>query len=102
MSSPNKILAKAKERVHQEIEDLLDEGEVTVPFRTCEDIAEEVGIALASVVALFKDYGVKVEDRAVPKHVRGFKSNPNTRWSACPSHGGSGWEQISGFAGKEG
>lgn len=37
--------------------------------------------------------------------VRGFRSNNHDRWSgpgSCESHGGSGSDQITGFAGRKG
>ena len=50
-------------------------------------------------------YGLKLIVRAPEKRVRGFTSNPHDRWygpGSCPSHGGSGHEQINGFAGRRG
>lgn len=46
--------------------------------------------------------GFEVERRRHEKQVRGFTSNPNTRWQDCPSHGGSGGDNIMGFAGRKG
>jgi len=47
-------------------------------------------------------YGLKFVPRLPVKRVRGFTSNPHDRYSACPMYGGSGWEQISGWAGEKG
>lgn len=47
-------------------------------------------------------YGLVYTGRSEERAVRGFRSNPHDRWLAYPSHGGSGWEQIAGFAGREG
>lgn len=49
--------------------------------------------------------GFKLAPRAKEKEVRGFKANPHDRWhgkGSCPTHGGSGHEQIAGFAGRAG
>jgi hypothetical protein len=57
------------------------------------------------VIRGLKALGFTMQPREVPKHVRGFQSNSHDRWSgpgSCPTHGGSGWEQIAGFAGQEG
>jgi hypothetical protein len=47
-------------------------------------------------------YGLSYSGMRQERTVRGFQSNSHDRWSAYPSHGGSGWEQIAGFAGREG
>ena len=50
-------------------------------------------------------YGLTFEPRTSQKAVRGFSSNPHDRWygkGADRSFGGSGWEQIGGWAGQEG
>jgi hypothetical protein len=57
------------------------------------------------VIDELKSYGFTMVKREPPKVVRGFQSNSHDRWygkGSSPSHGGSGWEQISGFAGQEG
>ena len=50
-------------------------------------------------------FGLSLAAREVEKHARGFTANSHDRWhgpGACQSHGGSGWEQIQGFAGRRG
>ncbi len=47
-------------------------------------------------------WGLSLAHRPSERRVRGFTANPHDRWSAFPSHGGSGWEQISGFSGPGG
>lgn len=47
-------------------------------------------------------WGLVLAERPSERKVRGFRSNPHDRWSAFPSHGGSGWSQITGLAGQEG
>ncbi len=49
-----------------------------------------------------ESYGLQLARREPSRRVRGFTANPHDRWSAFPSHGGSGWEQISGFSGQNG
>jgi hypothetical protein len=71
-------------------------------FIEAETIAKGLKIATYVVINGLKDYGFTYEGRASEKRVRGFKSNSHDRWQAYPSCGGSGWEQISGFAGKSG
>lgn len=50
-------------------------------------------------------WGFKLAKRPHEKNVRGVSSNDNDRWygpGAEKMHGGSGHEQIAGFAGQEG
>ncbi len=52
-----------------------------------------------------EDYGLKLILRAKERPVRGFSANSHDRWfgpGSCPTHGGSGWGQIGGFAGQKG
>jgi len=49
--------------------------------------------------------GLTLAARLPEKKVRGFGSNSHDRWSgpgSCQSHGGSGNDQIQGFAGRRG
>jgi len=48
-------------------------------------------------------WGLSLAHRPSERRVRGFTANPHDRWhgpGSCPTHGGSGWEQINGFAGQ--
>lgn len=50
-----------------------------------------------------ESFGLTLENRASVKRTRGFSTNSHDRWygpGACKSHGGSGYEQIQGFAGR--
>ena len=49
--------------------------------------------------------GLHFEERPQVKRVRTLHDNPHDRWhgmGASPTHGGSGWEQVTGFAGRAG
>lgn len=54
------------------------------------------------VRAELEGYGLSLQDRAPEKHVRGFKANCHDRWVNSGNFGGSGHEQICGFAGTNG
>ena len=100
----NHLYSKAQAAVQALCEDILDNDETSVPFEDIEAAAEEVGLNVTYLVGLVKGYGLKVE-RAKHKEVRGFTSNSHDRWhgkGSCATHGGSGWEQIAGFAGRKG
>ncbi len=47
-------------------------------------------------------YGLTLAHRDVDRKVRGFTANPHDRWIASGNCGGSGAEQIQGFAGRIG
>ena len=47
-------------------------------------------------------YGLRFVERPQVKRVRTVSSNPHDRWHGNPCGGGSGWEQITGFAGPPG
>lgn len=54
---------------------------------------------------MLEGYGLKLAIREPEKHVRGFGTNSHDRWhgpGSSATHGGSGWEQINGFAGRRG
>lgn len=102
MKTPQQILSETSEAVESMLNDLLDDDKLIVPWREALAISESVGVHVSTVVKMAKSLGFEVEKPTPEKTVRGFQSNPNTRWQACPSHGGSGWEVISGFAGREG
>jgi len=52
-----------------------------------------------------KSYGLTMKTREVLKKVRGFLTSSHDRYygpGCSKTHGGSGWEQITGIAGQEG
>jgi len=59
---------------------------------------------LQDVRKALEGYGLRFVPRQPQKRVRGFNSNPHDRWygpGADRTYGGSGWEQINGFAGEK-
>lgn len=87
-------------------EEILDNERTTFTFEEAETLALELGYALATpVIRALKALGLGMEERLPVKACRTFHSNSHDRWSgkgSCPTHGGSGWQQIAGFAGDEG
>jgi hypothetical protein len=50
-------------------------------------------------------YGFTLAKRPLERRVRGYTTSSNDRWyglGSSPCHGGSGGEQITGFAGRAG
>jgi hypothetical protein len=56
----------------------------------------------SKVRAELEGYGLSLTERAFAKKVRGFTTNQHDRWQVSGNHGGSGGEQITGFAGRNG
>jgi hypothetical protein len=83
-------------------EELLDNDRTSFTYQEAEVLAEKLECLPSAVIKALKDFGFTMETREPEKKVRGFRSNNNDRWSAYPSHGGSGHEQINGFAGEVG
>jgi hypothetical protein len=87
------------------VEDLLDNDETEAPWHLLDAIAAELGCATYAVIQEAKTQGLTVGPRGVAKRVRTISSNSHDRWhgpGSCPTHGGTGWQQVSGFAGDEG
>jgi len=96
---------KARKMVAELVEDTIDNEQDTVSYEDIEAVSEEIGLHITMLVGLVKGYGMKIGPRTKEREVRGFTSNPHDRWhgkGSCASHGGSGWEQIAGFAGRKG
>jgi hypothetical protein len=85
---------------------LLDEDRFTFTFEEAAGIAEALGQSVPTyVIRELKGWGLTMVPREPEKRVRGFQTSSHDRWfgpGSSPTHGGSGWEQITGFAGQKG
>jgi hypothetical protein len=102
---PKDLLKSTEVAVNLFVEELIDDDRSEATFPELEKISREIGIHVGTIVAMVKSYGIAVGARVVPREVRGFTSNSHDRWhgkGSSATHGGSGWEQISGFAGHRG
>lgn len=95
-----------QESVEAFVSFLLEDERVNISFQEAEELAEAMGFSCpTNVIRELRAYGVTVGERPVARHVRGFQTSSNDRFygpGSSPMHGGSGWEQISGFAGQKG
>lgn len=99
------LVEAATAKIAELVDECLANDETTVPFGTLLNLSEEMGVNLAVMVGLARNAGLEIGPREIPKAIRGFKANSHDRWSgpgSCKTHGGSGWEQINGFAGQKG
>lgn len=83
----------------------MDDERVSFDHEDLGELAFNLKRARNKVRAELESYGLKLAERAFVKRTRGFTTSSNDRWwgpGSSPSHGGSGWEQINGFAGQKG
>lgn len=104
MQAPNP--EKVKSALEAFRDELLDDDRTEFTFGEAEKLAHELRFSTAAeVIRGLKALGLTMKERVPVKEVRGFNSNSHDRWygkGSCKTHGGSGWEQVTGFAGQEG
>ena len=84
---------------------LLAEDRSSFSFAEATALADSLGVHVSGVIRELKSYGFAQDARPIPKAVRGFLTSSHDRYygpGSSPSHGGSGWEQIGGLAGRAG
>lgn len=85
---------------------LLEEDRLEFTFEEATRLARDLGLSLPTpVIRQLKDLGFTMAPRHEPPKVRGFRTSSHDRFygpGSCATHGGSGWEQIAGFAGRVG
>ena len=87
------------------VEYLLDEERVTFTFLDLQGLNFALQRPTAEIRRQLEGYGLKLETRPNEKRVRGFSTRSNDRHfgpGSSKSYGGSGHEQIGGWAGQEG
>lgn len=84
---------------------LMDDERTSFTLAEAAQVAQHVRCTNREAIDALCSYGFEYTPPAFGRRVRGFSANDNDRWygpGACKTHGGSGWEQISGFAGQKG
>jgi hypothetical protein len=84
------------------VEYMLEDERYRYTYRDLQLLSESLKLSIPKVRAALDDWGLKLATRPKEQEVRGFSSWDNNRWAGNPGAGGSGWEQISGFAGQKG
>jgi hypothetical protein len=87
------------------VQHCMDDERATFTHMELRALALNCKASGSKIRADLEGYGLKLGERPAARKVRGFTANPHDRWygpGASPSHGGSGWEQIQGFAGQRG
>ena len=89
------------ESVEAFAEYLLDDERDSFTFDEVSLLNTKLGMRRDQIVKELEGYGLTYEPRGTEKRVRGFKTSSNDRWfgpGSMDSHGGSGADQICGFA----
>jgi hypothetical protein len=81
---------------------LYDEERSSYSFEEILMLSSCLRISIHKLIKELAGYGLKYKGRPREATVRGFQSNDHNRWDGNPCGGGSGYEQISGFAGRKG
>jgi hypothetical protein len=87
------------------VEHLVDEDRDTFTAEELGHLHTNTGKPVRTLRFELEDWGFTIAKRAKPHRVRGFTTSSHDRWygpGSSPSHGGSGYEQINGFAGRQG
>jgi hypothetical protein len=82
---------------------LLDNGREGFLPGEAQELSRALGRPLPEVMhELREGYGLTVITNPRTPTPRGFTSNDHNLYASLGCHGGSGWEQVSGFAGRNG
>ena len=81
---------------------LLDEDREGYNHEDLQALSASLRLSRHKVRAELDSWGLHLMIRPHEQQVRGFSSWDENRWEGNPCGGGSGWEQVAGFAGKKG
>lgn len=87
------------------VEYLMDEERETFTAEDLSCLSEGTGRHNSLLRRDLEAWGLTLARRGHVTKVRGFTTSSNDRWygpGSSPCHGGSGYEQINGFAGRAG
>jgi hypothetical protein len=95
-------VAPEYESIETFVQYVMDDERTTFDHNDLGELACGLQRSRCKVRADLEGFGLTLAPRAFEKRVRGFTANNHNRWDGNPCGGGSGWEQISGFAGRKG
>ena len=91
--------------IEEFVEYLVDDERTTYSCQELQCLCYSLSMSTRPIKEMLSDWGLTLAGRAKAKRVRGLNTNSHDRWygpGSSPTHGGSGWEQINGFAGQKG
>lgn len=93
------------ESIEAFVEECYNDERETFTHEDLGELAYRLRMSRSVVRKELEGYGLLLAKRAPERRVRGFTTSSHDRWygpGASKTHGGTGWEQINGFAGQEG
>lgn len=93
------------ESVESFVEACMEDDEDSFDWRHLAVLAWNLHRSRRSIREELVSYGLRLRPRPNVRRFRTVGDNPHDRWygpGSSPTHGGSGWEQVTGFAGQEG
>ena len=81
---------------------LMEEGRESFNHVDLTVLNRNLCIPVFAIRQTLEGYGLSLEKRAVVREVRTYSTNSHNRWEGNPCAGGSGSDQICGFAGRAG
>lgn len=93
------------ETVETFVEFLLDDERTSFTLGEAAKVAARTGTSNRAAIDALVGYGLTYDAPGVARRVRGYTTSSNDRYFGPGSermHGGSGYEQVTGFAGQEG
>jgi hypothetical protein len=85
---------------------LLGEDRTSFTYAEACEVASAIGHSVPTVVIrVLKGYGFEAEARPIERRIRTISTSSHDRWwgpGSSKTHGGSGWEQITGIEGQTG
>jgi len=87
------------------VEFLWDDDRTEFDWRHLNCLASRTGKSNRALRQELEGWGLKLAERKRPNKTRGFQTSSHDRWygpGSSPTHGGSGWEEITGMAGRKG
>jgi hypothetical protein len=91
--------------IEEFVEFLMDDDRTEFDWRHLNCLAHNTGRSNRSLRQELEGWGFKLAQRGKQKRTRGFNTSSHDRWygpGSSPTHGGSGWEEITGMAGRTG
>jgi hypothetical protein len=93
------------ESVEDFVEYLMDDDRTEFDWRHLNCLSSRTGKSNRALKHELERWGFTLAERRAPKRCRGFNTNSHDRWygpGSSKTHGGSGWEEITGMAGRKG
>lgn len=90
------------ESIEAFVEYLLDDDRVEYTHVDLVKLARSIRQSTSKVRAELDSWGLTLKRREHEREVRGYSSWDENRWAGNPCGGGTGYEQIAGFAGRKG